>query len=330
MRSAIILPGLAGPLDRAVRALFPPPGKPEGGPASWGAARGWIAAGKVRVEGRLVTDATARVRPGMEVSLDERARRPREAGLPDAAVVHVDAHVIVVAKPPGVSTIPYDESETHTVDGLVRDWIARRGGGRGKRGVRPNLGVVHRLDKDTSGLLVFARTWLAKQSLAGQFRRHTVHRKYLAVAHGEVASRTIRSFLLEDRGDGLRGSARGKGAPSVDRSGARHGPPGSREAVTHLESVEPLAGATLVACRLETGRTHQIRIHLSELGHPLVGEQVYIRHFRQTLIDAPRLMLHATELGFIHPATEREMQWTLPLPDDMSGVLARLRSGPGG
>ena len=164
--------------------------------------------------------------------------------------------------------------------------------------------------------MVFTRTWLAKHSLAGQFRRHSVHRRYLAVVRGEMwSARTFRSFLVEDRGDGRRGSARG--AP----------PPDAREAVTHLEPIEALAGATLVACRLETGRTHQIRIHLSEAGHPLLGEKVYVRGSLAVpgRLVAPRLMLHAAELGFIHPATEREVRWESPVPGDMRALVERLR-----
>jgi 23S rRNA pseudouridine1911/1915/1917 synthase len=276
-------------------------------------ARAWIVTGKVRVGGELVTETTARVRAGAEVSLDERARRPRAAQLADDAVVHVDAHVVVIAKPPGLSTVPYDESETDTLDARVRDWLARRG--KAARAVRPSLGVVHRLDKETSGLVVFTRSWLAKQSLALQFRKHTVHRQYLAIAHGKVPSRTIRSFFVENRGDGLRGSLRGK----------RTCPPGAREAVTHVECLESLAGATLLACRLETGRTHQIRIHLSEMGHPLVGDRVYVRHHTGAVVEAPRLMLHSAELGFVHPAEGRTVRWELPMPADMRAVVDRLR-----
>jgi 23S rRNA pseudouridine1911/1915/1917 synthase len=160
--------------------------------------------------------------------------------------------------------------------------------------------------------VVFTRTWLAKQHLAAQFRSHTVHRRYLAIAHGEVRSATIRTHLMEDRGDGLRGSARG--IP----------PSAARLAITHVERLEALRGATLVACRLETGRTHQIRIHMSESGHPLVGERVYVRGFAGPLLAAPRLMLHAAELGFVHPVTERQVSWESALPEDMKATLARL------
>jgi 23S rRNA pseudouridine1911/1915/1917 synthase len=293
---------LEGPLDRAVRSLFG---------ATWGKAREWIAAGKVRVDGRVTVEPTHRVRSGEAIAIDARARRPRPAELDQDAIVHVDAHVIVVAKPPGISTVPYDERESDTLDARVRAWLERAQ--RGAGGSRPNLGVVHRLDKETSGLVVFTRTWLAKQHLAAQFRKHTVERRYIALAHGDVRSRTFRTWLVENRGDGLRGSARG--TP----------PNGAREAITHVESMERLAGATLITCRLETGRTHQIRIHLSEAGHPLLGERVYIRHFAGPTLEAPRLLLHAAELGFEHPATGRPMRWSMPAPEDVKAVVERLR-----
>jgi len=294
---------LAGPLDRAVRALWG---------VSWGKARAWIEAGKVRVGGEVVRDATARVTAGADIVMDERAPRKGARGAAVVAIVHADAHVVVVSKPPGVSTVPYDEGDVDTLEARVRAWLESKAGVARGRG-RPALGIVHRLDKETSGLVVFTRSWLAKQSLSSQFRHHTVHRRYLAIAHGDVRPRTIRSFLMEDRGDGIRGSARGTR------------PHSAREAITHVERIEALAGATLVACRLETGRTHQIRIHLSESGHPIVGERVYVRGYAGPLVEAPRLMLHAAELGFVHPATQREMRWELPMPDDMRAVLERLR-----
>ena len=295
---------LAGPLDRAVRGLWG---------VSWGKARAWIEAGKVRVGRDVVRDPTARVSAGVGVAMDERApRKGARGGAAPVDIVHADAHVVVVSKPAGVSTIPYEEADHDTLESRVRAYLESKAGARGRG--RPALGIVHRLDKETSGLVVFTRSWLAKQSLSSQFRHHTVHRRYLAIAHGDVRPRTIRSFLMEDRGDGLRGSARGKP------------PPSAREAITHVERIEALEGATLVGCRLETGRTHQIRIHLSEGGHPIVGERVYVRGYAGPLIEAPRLMLHAAELGFVHPATQREMRWELPMPDDMRAVLERLRA----
>lgn len=304
-RTKVVPAELEGPIDRVVRGLFE---------ASWGKARGWIEQGKVRVAGTVVTETTARVAVGAEITLDLAARRPRAQLLEDDDVVYADAQVLVVSKPAGLSTVPYDDTETDTLDLRVRGWLERRG--LAPRGARPTLGIVHRLDKETTGLVVFTRTWLAKQALTSQFRHHTVHRRYFAIAHGDVPARTLRSFLLEDRGDGLRGSARGPG---------KRRPSDAREAITHVDRIEALAGATLIGCRLETGRTHQIRIHLSESGHPLVGERVYQRGYRGPPIDAPRLMLHAAELGFVHPATEREMRWDKPMPDDMRSVVASLK-----
>jgi 23S rRNA pseudouridine1911/1915/1917 synthase len=318
-RTFAIPPELEGALDRAVRGAFG---------SSWGQARAWIEGGKVRVGERVVLDPTARVRAGEQLLLDERAPRARSGAvgeLQDSELVHVDAHVVVVAKPPGICTVPYEDGMSpaspgrgrnlgereDTLDARVRRWLERQAR-RGAR-TRPNLGIVHRLDKETSGLVVFTRTWLAKQSLASQFRAHTVHRRYLAIAHGSVRAGTVRTHLLENRGDGLRGSARG--TP----------PPSARLAITHFELLEELRGASLIACRLETGRTHQIRIHLSESGHPLVGESVYVRGWPGPLIEAPRLMLHAAELGFVHPVTQSVVSWELPLPADMRAMAERLR-----
>ncbi len=284
--------------------------------APWTKARAWIETGKITVDGIVVTDPGERVGEGAEIVLTMAAPRPRDGGrLEPGAVVFADAHVVVVKKPAGISTIPFAEGERGTLDELVRDYLSNKEGVRG----RPALGVVHRIDKETTGLVVFTRTWLAKKSLTSQFRAHTVHRRYLALAHGDVATMTVRSHLVEDRGDGLRGSVE-----AMRRRAAPDAFPGKQLAITHLERIEALAGATFFAARLETGRTHQIRVHLSEAGHPLLGERVYVRGFPGPLLAAPRLMLHAAELGFVHPATEQEVRWEAPIPDDMSAVLRRL------
>ena len=202
-QTRLVPAALEGPVDRVVRSLFG---------TSWGKARGWIEGGKVRVGGALVTDTTARVAAGAEIAVDEAARKPRVQELAEGDVVYADTQVVVVVKPPGLSTIPYDGTETDTLDARVRAWLERKR--LVPRGQRPTLGIVHRLDKETSGLVVFTRTWLAKQALASQFRQHTVHRRYVAIAHGDVPTRTLRSFFIENRGDGLRGSARGPGRKS--------------------------------------------------------------------------------------------------------------------
>lgn len=296
--------GRPSPLDRILR---------EAGGFSWGRARELVRSGKVTVDGVQECTIDRLVRPGAAVELHMSAPRVRPGAggarrLGAADVTFCDAQVVVVRKPAGVSTVPWQDEPGPTVDEMVRTWLGSRSKGRG---VAP-LGIVHRLDKETSGLVVFARTWVAKKSLSSQFRFHTVWRRYLGIAHGDVRAQTIRSELLDDRGDGLRGSA---------RSGQR----GGRPSVTHVEALEVLQGATFVACRLETGRTHQIRVHLSEAGHPLVGERVYVRRFEGPTIPAPRLMLHAAELGFVHPVSGETMRFEQPMPDDMAERLAELR-----
>ncbi|WP_437967767.1 RluA family pseudouridine synthase [Sorangium sp. So ce260] len=303
------------PLDGAVRALAS---------VSWSDARRLIETGKVLVGNAVATSPRRRVVGGEQIEVRLHAPRPetvRRRKLEGELVVYADASVVVVNKPAGVSTIPYGDEDpaeqAGTLDALVREVLAHRDRLRG----RAPLGVVQRLDKGTSGLLVFARTLAAKKHLAQQLRVRSMHRQYLALAHGVVPRGTHRSYLVEDRGDGLRGSA---------REGRREG----QLAVTHVEPIETLrgslettgaAGVTLVACRLETGRTHQIRIHLAEAGHPLVGEAVYVRDYRGPRIPAPRLMLHAAELGFDHPADDRPMRFQAPPPPDFDEVLERLR-----
>jgi 23S rRNA pseudouridine1911/1915/1917 synthase len=175
--------------------------------------------------------------------------------------------------------------------------------------------AVHRLDKETSGLVVFARTPEAESALGKQFRAHAVERSYLAVVRGRACEGRIESRLVRNRGDGRRGS-------TTEAGGGQH-------AVTHVRLVEALGEYSLVECRLETGRTHQVRIHLGEAGTPLCGERVYDRppHGRP-LPDAsgfPRVALHAAVLGFEHPATGERLLWRSPLPQDMADLVRRLR-----
>jgi 23S rRNA pseudouridine1911/1915/1917 synthase len=302
------------PLDGALRELAG---------LSWPAARRAITTGKVLVDGEIATDPRRRTFAGDEIALEPNRPRPHMARLGELErdIVYVDASVVVVRKPAGISTVPFgDESPEEarqTLDALVREILAKRSERRGADRGRAPLGVVHRLDKETSGLLVFSRTLEAKKHLSNQFRHHTTKRRYVAIVHGVLDRKvTYRSMLVPDRGDGLRGSA-----PSERMGG--------QLAVTHVEPLEPLRGATLVSVRLETGRTHQIRIHLSEAGHPLVGESVYVRSYRGERIPAPRTMLHAIELGFIHPATERPMQFRDEPPADFVAMVEALRPQSG-
>lgn len=272
----------------------------------WSVVKRWIAGGKVLCGGAAITAIDHRVRGGEALEVRLAAPRPRDP-LREGELVHDDAHVVVIDKPAGVSSVPYDERETGTAMDLVRGAWRRMG----RRATETPLHVVHRIDKATSGLLVFAKSKRAELGLAAQFRDHSCERMYVCVAHGAVRSRTIESYLVTDRGDGLRGSA-------------RHAGQGKR-AVTHVTAVEPLRGATVCEVRLETGKTHQIRIHLAEAGHPLVGEEVYGRDREragEALLAAPRLMLHAATLGFAHPITGEALRFASPVPDAMRAWIA--------
>jgi 23S rRNA pseudouridine1911/1915/1917 synthase len=220
---------------------------------------------------------------------------------------------VVAEKPPGVSSVPYERGERETLMDAVRGEWKRRGLPAAAR----VLHVVHRLDKDSSGLLVYARTRSSERALQMQFRRREVSRVYLCLAHGRVESGTIESRLVKNRGDGLRGSAReGRGEGKL--------------AVTQVRALQQFGLASLCEVRLETGRTHQIRIHLAESGHPLVGERVYIRDFRAAggrPIRSPRLMLHAASLAFDHPVENRRVSIESPRTAEFLALVDVIVSG---
>jgi 23S rRNA pseudouridine1911/1915/1917 synthase len=228
----------------------------------------------------------------------------------------VDDEVVVVDKPAGLTTMRHAEEAAEFgararrfLPATLADLLPALLPGAGR------VRAVHRLDKETSGLVVFARTASAERHLGQQFRAHTIERVYLAVVRGRAKAGRIESYLVRDRGDGRRGSA------AVAGQGQR--------AVTHVRVVEELGEYTLVECRLETGRTHQVRIHLGEAGTPLCGERLYDRppHGRP-LPDpsgAARPALHAAVLAFDHPATGQRLHFTAPLPPEMDRLVRRLR-----
>jgi 23S rRNA pseudouridine1911/1915/1917 synthase len=187
---------------------------------------------------------------------------------------------------------------------------------QGRPGKRTPVYAVHRLDKETSGLVVFARSKEAERNLGKQFRAHTIERRYLAVVRGQAKPGRIDSYLVRDRGDGRRGSAAEPGQ--------------GKRAITHVRVLEDLGEYTLVECRLETGRTHQVRIHLGERETPICGDHVYDRPLHGKPVPDPsaasRLALHAASLGFQHPVTGKRLTWESPLPRDLKTLLARLRT----
>lgn len=359
-------PPLPPTLAATVRELAPG--------TSWEQARALCRGGRVWVNGRVATDPAWRPAAGSNVEVrseaaaraaplaDEAAQetRPRSgqradesddgkmgarvaggaggAGKGAELVVHADADVAVVRKPPGVLTVPFDRGDRDTLLALTRVALRRIEARRRAAGARPGeaspppavnptLRAVQRLDKDTSGLLVFARNVAAQRALQLQLARREVIRRYEALVHGTASDAVFESWLIEDRGDGLRGSWGAWRAPARDRPDVLPAspPPGARQAVTRVRVLEVLRGATRIACELETGRQHQIRIHLAEAGHPLVGETVYIRDYRGPLIPAPRPLLHAAVLGFLHPRDGRMLLFEEPPPADFAEILRRLR-----
>lgn len=283
---------------------------------AWSRARRLCCEGRVTVNGERCLDPALRVPSDAAVAVDLQAPRLRPLPLAQSAIVHCDEDVVVVDKPAGMLSVADEPGNKDTLADYART-LLRRIGAPGTDG---KLGVVHRIDKDTSGLMVFARKAAAQRALAAQFRDHSIERLYRAIAHGTVAATRVETHLVLDRGDGLRGSyghfRRPQGSAPRD----------ARRAVTDVQPVAALAGATLIECRLETGRQHQIRIHLSELGHPLLGERVYVRDYAGVRIDAPRTMLHARTLGFLHPRTGESLSFQRDPPEDFEAMAESLRA----
>jgi 23S rRNA pseudouridine1911/1915/1917 synthase len=290
---------------------------------SWNQVRRVIETRRVRIGDDMCLDPARRLHEGETVELlavPAAVRRQQE----QIAIRHLNQHLVVVEKPAGVSTVRHPSERdwnarrkalSPTLEDLVPALIVRQEGRRAK-GPLPRLRVVQRLDKETSGLVVFARSVAGERGLGKQFHAHTVTRRYLAVVPGSVAPQRICTYLVRDRGDGRRGST--------------DNPDLGKEAITHVDVVERLPGYTLLSCRLETGRTHQIRIHLAELGHPVCGDRVYHRqpngNVRPDYSGAPHLALHAEALGFEHPVTGQELFWSMPLPAELEAFVERLRS----
>ncbi|HEY2787551.1 MAG TPA: pseudouridine synthase [Fimbriiglobus sp.] len=329
---------------------------------SWARAKRLIEGRHVRIGGQVEADPARRVRPGIRVevaagaveitdqepgngdrpktgrgggkdkpigkakSVDkvrmEKTARPPIQGprtsipTPSFEIVYSDDAVVVVDKPAGLTTMRHvGEAEEFGPRGksflpkTLADFLPAALGA-------PGLPViaVHRLDRDTSGLVVFARTRTAEAHLTDQFRKHTVDRQYLALVRGRPNAKKIDSTLVTDRGDGRRGTGSG---------------PGGKRAVTRVKVVEELGPYAAVECRLETGRTHQVRIHLGEANAPLCGERIYDRPVNGKPAPdgsgAARPMLHAARLGFVHPESGALMTWDAKPPADFAEIWVQLR-----
>ncbi|MCM8556935.1 RluA family pseudouridine synthase [Sphingomicrobium sediminis] len=278
--------------------------------------KGLISEGGLTQDGEPRRDPATKVKGTERFTLTVPEPRPHHAVPQDIPldIVHEDDHLLVVNKPAGLVVHPAAGNPDGTLVNALLHHCAGKLSGIG--GVaRP--GIVHRIDKDTSGLLVVAKTDKAHEGLAKQFAAHSIDRRYLAVASGMMLSGEGRIEASLARSP----QNRKKMAVVPDGKG--------KHAVTHWRKLTNLKDAALIECRLETGRTHQVRVHLAHIGHALVGDPVYGRikkTHRELLkqLDFSRQALHATRLGFIHPATGDRLSFERPLPSDMAELVDAL------
>ena len=274
--------------------------------------------GQVMLDGKAATQPSFKPEVGTPFAITVPAVTADEAEAEDIplTVVFEDAYLIVIDKPAGLVVHPavgnYDGTLVNALLHHCKGQLSGIGGV-----ARP--GIVHRIDKDTSGLLVVAKTDLAHEGLARQFADHSIERVYLAVVAGHPVPNagTVRGAIARSTAN------RKKMALVADGRG--------RHAVTHYKTIERLDSSALVECRLETGRTHQVRVHLTSIGHPLLGDPAYGRtpaRLRPRLFELhfARQALHAAVLGFVHPVTGVALRFESMLPADMAGLLVDLRN----
>ena len=325
---------------------------------SWGQTREAILKRKVQVNGNLCLDQARKVTAKDVVKLwNESLPKPVQ---PTAVkLAYVDDFLVVVEKPPGITSTRHFEERNlpkkrkqlqPTLEELLPEALEKHFVSRSKvaeqetsasrsfnkktkgrlsaqdaerqramRLKRFEVIAVHRLDRDTSGLMIFARTPSIAKLLGLAFRKHEVTRKYHAVVHGHPQAQSFDSILVRDRGDGKRGTQ------PVDRTED----PTAQRAITHIRPMEKIGIYSMIECTLETGRTHQIRIHLSEAGHLLCGDPIYNKAARGDRTDdqsgAPRQALHSATLEFEHPISGDKMTFRMPWPADLHHWLKGLR-----
>jgi len=285
-------------LDQALARLFPQ--------YSRNRLQVWLKSGHIRVDGAGAA-ASLRVAGGERVELTPPAApegsAPRAQAMP-LAIVYEDRDLIVIDKPAGLVVHPGAGVPDRT---LLNALLAHAP----QLAQVPRAGIVHRLDKDTSGLLVVAKNVSAQANLAAQLAARSVRRTYLALVHGDPpAAGTVQAPIGRD--------TRVRTRMAVTRRG--------KEARTRYRVLERFGHAALVECTLDTGRTHQIRVHLQHIRHPVIGDAVYQRGTRRG-IALGRQALHAAALELLHPHSGKRMSWSSPLPADMKKLLASLRRG---
>jgi 23S rRNA pseudouridine1911/1915/1917 synthase len=306
-----ILAGILGEgrLDRALAAALPD--------MSRARLQALMASGALIIDGKVVDEGSAKKYAGKHFSLSVPPARPDRAEPQDITleIPYEDDHLLIVNKPAGLVVHP---SAGHA-DGTLVNALLHHCSGRlsGIGGVaRP--GIVHRIDKDTSGLLVIAKTDAAHEGLAKLFATHDIDRNYLAIVSGSPAppAGTIRTQI------GRSTTNRKKMAVLPDGKG--------KHAVTHFKTLEAFKSTALVNCTLETGRTHQVRVHMTHIGHPLIGDATYSNRQKAYRIGPngsifDRQALHAASLGFIHPINGKKLYFVCDLPDDMQELLRIMR-----
>ena len=295
-------------LDRALAAAVPTLSRER--------LKALIRSGAVEAGGTPVRDPAAKVRgeEALRVAIPEAAPAHNEPQAIPLTIVFEDEHLLVVDKPAGLVVHPAAGNFDGTLVNALLHHCAGQLSGIG--GVaRP--GIVHRIDKNTSGLLVVAKTDVAHEGLAKQFAAHSIDRRYLAIVSGmpKAPSGTVDAALAR--------SATNRKKIAIVEVGR------GKRAVTHWKRLKPLGEAALVECRLETGRTHQVRVHMASIGHPLLGDPVYGRSGKThgkllKELQFHRQALHAAELGFTHPVTRLRLSFTSPMPPDMQELMAAL------
>ncbi|MFO0012706.1 MAG: RluA family pseudouridine synthase [Planctomycetota bacterium] len=316
---------------------------------SWGDVRRSIRGRRIQINGNLCVDCLRKVSP-RDVIKFWGEPLPKPVGIEDLRIVFADEFLVVVEKPAGITSVRHFEERNlsdkrrqlqPTLEELLPQALERhfhpagakrspkhrdaretrsdRERQQAARIKRYQVVAVHRLDRDTSGLMIFARTPSVAQALGKAFRSHRIVRKYHAVVRGHPEAQTLDTVLVRDRGDGLRGT----------KPADRGEDPTQQRAITRIRPIERLGDYAMVECELETGRTHQIRIHLSEAGYPLCGDALYggsrVRGEARDGSGAPRQALHSATLAFEHPITGAAMDFKMPWPADLHRWLQSLR-----